>query len=190
MMELALSKVHSVSPSRRYISLAHSRRSVPLAPRGCDTRLSSFAACTLLRPRPSLRPSLRVRLFLLARAVIRRSTLAVAVATVARSSRVVAARRRPGRPSRPPSPRLSSRARKRGGRKERAAAVVLSVRMSPRPTLRLGSSVTDRPTEADVHQRWRSLPLIVWPNDLFPPEGCRGREGWTEGGTTLPPQKC
>ena len=165
---------------------ARALSSVPLAPRGCDTRLSSFAACTLLRP--------SVRLFLLARAVIRRSTLAVAVATVARSSRVVAARlrRRPGRPSRPPSPGSPLPLGREGGEGGRPPPP-LSPSECPQADFAIGEQrdrPTDRPSEADVHQRWLPHPLIVWPNDLFPPEGCLPREGGKEGGTTLPPQKC
>ena len=90
-----------------------------------DCRVSRLA-------RSSARPS--VRLFLLARAVIRRSTLAVAVATVARSSRIVAAaaaaalRPPPGSPlplgRRPAShSSQSGRRRERGGEEGSAGAV-------------------------------------------------------------------
>ena len=77
------------------------------------------------RPPPSLRPLVRssVRPSLSpSPSVIRRSTLAVAVATVARSSRIVAARRRPSPPTPPrPPPSGSPLSAKsaEGGRKGR-----------------------------------------------------------------------
>ena len=92
--------------------------------------------------RPSVRPSLSLSLSP-SPSVIRRSTLAVAVATVARSSRIVAAARR-RTPSLAPALLSLSAKSAEEGRRGRARAISLRPNV-PRPTSRLGSRrVTER----------------------------------------------
>ena len=144
-----LAMIQLIECTTRERDSAHFRQSLLLLTlRGCDTRLSSFAACSLalvalrLSVRPSVRPSLSLSLSP-SPSVIRRSTLAVAVATVARSSRIVAAARR-RTPSLAPALLSLSAKSAEEGRRGRARAISLRPNV-PRPTSRLGSRrVTER----------------------------------------------
>ena len=173
-------------------------RSLPLSLRADATldcrvsRLARSSSPSSLRPsvrssaRPSVRPSLSP-----SASVIRRSTLAVAVATVARSSRIVAARPTPppvaARPPPLPPALPRCRGRKKEGRRGRARWPI-SPSECPQADFAIGEQRDrGRGGERQMFTKEgapRSLHLIIWPNDLFPAEGGK------EGRATLQTQKC